>query len=68
MDEQPEEQVVTIIFTVFLDLFLNGQINKSSLSSTCFQVIMESSTVTAETELNRLKLSYSSEFHRNLDS
>lgn len=35
-DEQLEEQVITVIFTVFLDLFLNGQIKNSSLSSKCF--------------------------------
>lgn len=35
-DEQLEEQVITVIFTVFLDLFLNGQISNSSLSSKCF--------------------------------
>lgn len=35
-DEQLEEQVITVIFTVFLDLFLNGQINNSSPSSKCF--------------------------------
>lgn len=38
------------------------------VSASCFQVIMESSMVTAETTVNRLILSYSSEFHRNLDS
>lgn len=35
-DEQLEELVITVIFTVFLDLFLNGQINNSSLFSKCF--------------------------------
>lgn len=69
--EQLEEQVSTVIFTVSLDLFLNGQINSSSLSSKCFLLLGDHgvpSMVTAETEVNRLKLLYSSEFHRNLDS
>lgn len=37
--EQLEEQVITVIFTVFLDLFLNGQISNSSLSSKCFLLL-----------------------------
>lgn len=36
MDEQLEEQVITVFSTVFLDLFLNGQISNSSQSSKCF--------------------------------
>lgn len=36
---QLEEQVITVIFTVFLGLFLNGQISNSSLSSKCFLLL-----------------------------
>lgn len=39
MSEPLEEQVITVIFTVFLGLFLNGQISNSSLSSKCFLLL-----------------------------